>query len=117
MSFDLIAKSLLKGNESAASAKLDALSAAGFSQEEILYELKALYDNTDDDAIKRQILELTIKMRGMLSVNSVEMPTFNLVIHGDSNRVKDLLCPPVFDRSPQGGQVPQTIEQNIEKSI
>lgn len=111
MGFELVAKNLLKRTGAIEDTPLktkvndkiklvEALSRAGFSVEETCMELRALYDdcNEDEKNIKRAILDTIAKMNGMLTPEDTgirAVPIINLQINGDNLRVNTMLCPTV----------------------
>jgi Holliday junction resolvasome RuvABC DNA-binding subunit len=74
-----------------------ALMNAGFSPAETCRELRELYDSCDDDekSIKRQILEMIVKMNGMMTPEEQgkAAPIFVIQVNGDNTRVNTMLCP------------------------
>lgn len=106
MVFDSIAKDLLKakaGNPAnekndAALARAGALvelAAAGFSRSEIFCEIRELYDSCEDSAIKRQLLDMVVKVHGLYKDDEKrEAPTFIFNITGDKDKLNQMLCPP-----------------------
>lgn len=102
MNFDLIAKDLLsqkplsKGTNPVARANaLVELNDAGFGRKEIFSELRQLYDDAEDDIIKKQILDIVIKVHGLYKDDDKkETPNITFNIVGKVNRVADMLCPP-----------------------
>lgn len=76
--------------------KLSKLAAAGFSIEEVFHELRTLYDGTEDDSIKRQVLDLVVKVQGLMATEkeAKETPqiTFTFV-NTSASRLDNMLCP------------------------
>lgn len=71
---------------------------AGFSPRDIFRDLRELADSCDDDekGVRKSILELMIKVHGMLTTEEAQRaaPTFQLVINAESgSRVNAMLCP------------------------
>lgn len=71
---------------------------AGFAPKDIFRDLRELADACEDDEkpIKKSILELMIKVHGMLSQDEQvrSAPVFQLVINAESgSRVNAMLCP------------------------
>lgn len=109
-----MAKTLLKaekpspaGNPAISSAigkraeTLEELANQGFSPRDIIREVRDLYDNTDDAGTKKQLLELVIKVQGMMSEEKVkEAPTFVLNIMGSREKTDLMLCPPHAESVP-----------------
>lgn len=73
------------------------LNESGFSPREIFRDLRDLADECTDEekGIKKQILELMIKVHGMMNIDEVAKvaPIFQLIISGDNARVNTMLCP------------------------
>ena len=73
------------------------LNDAGFSPREIFRDLRTLADECTDEekGIKKQILELMIKVHGLMNNDEPvkATPIFQLVIQGDNARVNTMLCP------------------------
>lgn len=104
MIFDSIAKDLIKGNSSTGklasslerAGALVELAAAGFSRPEIFKEIRDLYDDCDDPAIKRQLLDMVVKVHGLYKDDEKkEAPTFIFNITGDPVKLNQMLCPPL----------------------
>lgn len=102
MTFDSLAKDLLreraltpqKGSLERAGALIE-LAAAGFSRPEIFSEIRDLYDNCDDPAIKRQLLDMVVKVHGLYKEDEKrEAPVFIFNIAGDKEKINTMLCPP-----------------------
>ena len=74
-----------------------ALLNSGFGPEDTCRELRSLYDECEDDekGIKRQILEMIVKMNGMMTPEEQvrAAPTFVIQVNGDNARVNTMLCP------------------------
>ena|SRR5689334_16041252 len=71
------------------------LAAAGFSRSEIFYEIRSLYDECEDHAVKRQLLDMVLKVQGLYKDEEKrEAPTFILNVIGDKDRIESMLCPP-----------------------
>jgi hypothetical protein len=75
--------------------KIAELEAAGWSRAELLEEYRKVYDSTQEDSIKKQILSDISKIHGMMSEDEKQkvMPTIVLNIVGDNARVNAMLCP------------------------
>ena len=115
MNFDQIAKDLLKpspqekklGNNgsSGALARANALAEltdAGFGRAEIFNELRMLYDGAEDDSIKKQILDIVIKMHGLYKEDEARnVPTIVFNINGSKERINSMLCPPSVNLLPK----------------
>ena len=73
------------------------LNESGFSPRAIFRDLRELADDCGDDekGIKKQILELMIKVHGLMNTEEVAKvtPNFTIVIQGDGARVNAMLCP------------------------
>lgn len=73
------------------------LSKNGFSPDEVLRDLRELYDacEPDEKSIRLQISKLMIQVLGMLAgTEEVKAaPSFTFVIQGDNNRINTMLCP------------------------
>lgn len=105
MSFNIAARSLLKtvpqtkpiGEKVSKDQVLQKLDAAGFSLEDTFRELRELYDNTEEDSVKRGILTDLMKVRGLLTTEQAarEIPSIVIQIQGDNTKVNAMLCPPV----------------------
>lgn len=100
MSFDLIAKNLLKpnGQNPELGSKEDflkKLADAGFSDDEILQCIRQEYDATNDTADRKQLLDMVIKIRGLYINKNEERsaPVININIKGNNDRVARMLCP------------------------
>lgn len=103
MTFDTHAKELLrtKGSPQSGEKTLEKANAlfelanAGFSLQETFQEIRSLYDNCEDDAIRRQLLDMIVKMHGVYKeAESKQAPTFIFNVHGDKNKIDQMLCPP-----------------------
>lgn len=114
MNFDIIAKDLLKpapklnnGNNplEKANALLE-LAENGFGRAEIFSEIRQLYDSTEDDSIKKQLLDMVVKVHGLYKdEDKKETPKIIFNIVGASNRVKDMLSPPLTSLNPASESV------------
>jgi len=105
MTFDLIAKSLLKtpaaptqldGPDKGRTTILKELAAAGFSREDLFNEYRSVYDTCDDDGVKRQILDAMSKIHGLFKEENIkpDLPQIIINVQGDSSKVNMMLCPP-----------------------
>jgi hypothetical protein len=106
MSFAQAAKKLLEDSHTPESivggikdkrAAVKALNDSGFGIEDIFTDLRSLYDESEEEpAVRRQILELTIKVHGLLQgeVQAKEPPLFKFIFYGSEDRIVDMLCPP-----------------------
>lgn len=103
MSFSLIAQSLLKNKDIDPDSKLteksdilSALTEAGFSPKEIFREMRNIFDTTEDDATKKQMLEMAVKVHGLYSNTEEhkELPKIIFNIVGDKDKLNKMLCPP-----------------------
>ena len=114
MNFDIIAKDLLKqkaaprpinaansGNGGAVLEKANVLvelANSSFSIADTIAELRQLYDTTSEDSIKKQILDMIVKVHGLYSPEEKkEVPTIVFNLTGDPVRFGQMLCPPHAD--------------------
>lgn len=102
MAFEHLAKSLLKETKlegtngvNRASVLTD-LAAAGFSRQELFFKYQELYETSEEEATKRQILDSMSKIHGLMTPEEVGKvaPVFQLQVIGDNVRVNAMLCPP-----------------------
>lgn len=101
MNFDLIAKDLLKQKAVSSSPEpldranvLAELAEAGFGRKEIFSELRYLYDNAEDDTLKKQLLDIVIKVQGLYKEDDKrESPTIIFNIIGKADKLNNMLCP------------------------
>lgn len=101
MAFDQVAKSLIQQSQktpkdiSDSNSKTRELEAAGWGRVEVLREYRDLYDTTEEDSTKRQILDKVATMHGLLSPESAgaNMPIIQINIQGDNTKVNAMLCP------------------------
>jgi len=120
MNFDQIAKDLLrppnqpakkaevKGGTLARANALAELADAGFGRAEIFNELRLLYDGAEDDSLKKQILDIVIKMHGLYKEDeSRNVPTIVFNINGNRERVNSMLCPPSLNLLPKADEIIQ----------
>lgn len=68
---------------------------AGFSIEEVFRDLKELYNETEEDHIKRGILSDILKVRGLMQAEGqkIEAPQIIINVAGDNVKVQSMLCP------------------------
>lgn len=65
-----------------------------FAPEDICRELRALYDEAEEVSEKKQILELVIKVQGMMQESKEkEVPQIVFNICGRPDRIDSMLCP------------------------
>lgn len=105
MVFENLAKDLLNkptresgaGQNESALAKADnllTLANNGFALEHILRDLRDLYDNTEEDSVKRQILDMMLKVYGMYQdKDRKESPQIIFNVKADPNKMNRMLCP------------------------
>lgn len=97
MAFDQIAKSLLQKTKSEKPTKeeLDSdLEAVGFSRRDVLQEYRTLYDTTEEDSVKRQVLDTMTKIHGLTEDGSAkQLPAIHIHVSGDNSRVAMMLNP------------------------
>jgi hypothetical protein len=101
MNFDKIAKSLVTQTISPRKTEdrrdiIKDLEAANFSRAELLQEYRALYDSTEEDSIKKQILSDMSKIHQLMTPEEggKVAPSIILNVIGDNIRVGTMLCPP-----------------------
>jgi hypothetical protein len=107
MNFDLLAKNLLRSptNESYSSPKggktleragaLVELAESGFGRKEVFEELRFLYDGAEDDILKKQLLEMVVKIHGLYKDDErKESPIITFTVIGDPIRFQNMLAPP-----------------------
>jgi hypothetical protein len=77
---------------------LTKLTSAGFGSDELFTKMSDIYETAEDDSIKRQILDMAIKMHGLYANkdDNKVVPKFNLnIISEQGNRIYEMLCPPM----------------------
>lgn len=82
--FESLAKGLLKEVAPKGDTLQQDLENAGFSRADILQDLRSLADSTDNDNVKKGVLELATKLHGLLKDDTVvkTAPTIILNIQG-----------------------------------
>lgn len=103
MAFDQIAKSLINqttnraapGKVQSESEILRDLRSAGFSRADLLHEYRNLYDSTEEDSVKRQILDTISKIHGLMTPEEAgkQVPAIIINVAGDNTKVNAMLCP------------------------
>lgn len=105
MNFNTIANSLLKHQVSTKGDDKDSksngtiiedLREAGFSPREIFQEMRSIFDTTEDDTTKKQMLEMAVKMHGLYTQEETKrIPNIILNVVGDKTKLNEMLCPPL----------------------
>lgn len=106
MTFDPIAKTLLN-KAKAASGTLDAsgvlgkanvlleLTDVGFSVKDVCAELRQLYDTSEEDNTRKQILDMIIKLHGLYGDDKKEAPKITFNVQCDPTKFNSMVCPPI----------------------
>ena len=102
MAFEHLAKDLIKKTTTAVektgrAAILNELASAGFSRQDLFYKYQELYETSEEEATRRQILDSMAKIHGLMTPeeSSRVAPVFQLQINGDNVRINAMLCPAV----------------------
>lgn len=103
MAFAQIAKGLLtqsaipinSGKPQGRADIMARLDNAGFAVEDIFRDLRQLYEDTEEDSIKRGIMSDILKVRGLMQSDAQrpEVPQIIINVAGNNVKVQSMLCP------------------------